>query len=340
MKGEGDRIVTPRLRDEDRELDLALRPRWLSEFIGQERLKESLRIFIEAAKERKEPLDHVLLCGPPGLGKTTLSIIIANELGAGLKSTSGPAIERKGDLAAILSKLERGDVLFIDEMHRLNHIVEEMLYPAMEEFKLDWVIGKGPGAQSIKISLNRYTLIGATTRQGLVTAPLRSRFGIILYLDLYEDEDMFKIVMRSAGILGIEIEEEAAWEIAKRSRGTPRIANRILKRVRDYAQVRADGRITGDVAREALELLGIDELGLDSMDRKIMMTIMDKFGGGPVGLNTISLAVGEDKETIEDVYEPHLLRIGFIERTPSGRKATRRAYEHFGRIRLAEQSLF
>ena len=340
MKGEGDRIVTPRLRNEDRELDLALRPRWLSEFIGQERLKESLRIFIEAAKERKEPLDHVLLCGPPGLGKTTLSMIIANELGAGLKSTSGPAIERKGDLAAILSKLERGDVLFIDEMHRLNHIVEEMLYPAMEEFKLDWVIGKGPGAQSIKISLNRYTLIGATTRQGLVTAPLRSRFGIILYLDLYEDEDMFKIVMRSAGILGIEIEEEAAWEIAKRSRGTPRIANRILKRVRDYAQVRADGRITGDVSREALELLGIDELGLDSMDRKIMMTIMDKFGGGPVGLNTISLAVGEDKETIEDVYEPHLLRIGFIERTPSGRKATRRAYEHFGRIRLAEQSLF
>ena len=314
---------------EDAENDISLRPKWIDEYIGQDKVKRKLNIFIRAAKERREPLDHVLLYGPPGLGKTTLANIIANEMGVNIRVTSGPAIERPGDLASILTNLAEDDVLFIDEIHRLNRSVEEILYPAMEDFALDIIIGKGPSARSVRLDLSKFTLIGATTRAGLLTSPLRDRFGVILNLDLYDMEDLMKIIERSAGILNIKIESKGALEIAKRSRGTPRIANRLLKRVRDYAQVVEDGIITEEVAKSALKMLEIDELGLDNVDKKIILTMIENFCGGPVGLDTISAATGEEKTTIEDVYEPYLLQIGFINRTPRGRIVTKKAYAHF-----------
>ncbi len=323
------RIVAGSLRMEDVENDISLRPKWIEEYIGQDKVKQKLNIFIKAAQERREPLDHVLLYGPPGLGKTTLANIIANEMGVNIRVTSGPAIERPGDLASILTNLAEDDVLFIDEIHRLNRSVEEILYPAMEDFALDIIIGKGPSARSVRLDLSKFTLIGATTRAGLLTSPLRDRFGVILNLDLYDVEDLMQIVERSAKILDIEIESKGALEIAKRSRGTPRIANRLLKRVRDYAQVVEDGIITEDVAKSALKMLEIDELGLDNVDKKIILTMIENFCGGPVGLDTISAATGEEKTTIEDVYEPYLLQIGFINRTPRGRIVTKKAYAHF-----------
>jgi holliday junction DNA helicase RuvB len=323
------RIVAGSLRMEDVENDISLRPKWIDEYIGQDKVKQKLNIFIKAAQERREPLDHVLLYGPPGLGKTTLANIIANEMGVNIRVTSGPAIERPGDLASILTNLAEDDVLFIDEIHRLNRSVEEILYPAMEDFALDIIIGKGPSARSVRLDLSKFTLIGATTRAGLLTSPLRDRFGVILNLDLYDVEDLMQIVERSAKILDIEIESKGALEIAKRSRGTPRIANRLLKRVRDYAQVVEDGIITEDVAKSALKMLEIDELGLDNVDKKIILTMIENFCGGPVGLDTISAATGEEKTTIEDVYEPYLLQIGFINRTPRGRIVTKKAYAHF-----------
>ncbi len=324
-----ERIVTNTVRNEDYENEITLRPKWLSEYIGQDKVKNKLNIFIEAAKKRKEPLDHVLLCGPPGLGKTTLANIIANEMGVNVRITSGPAIERAGDLASILTNLSEDDVLFIDEIHRLNRTVEEILYPAMEDFALDIIIGKGPSARSIRLDLSRFTLIGATTRAGLLTSPLRDRFGVILNLELYDNESLQNIIKRSANILNIEIDDAGAMEIARRSRGTPRIANRLLKRVRDYAQVKANGIITSQVAKEGLEMLEVDELGLDNVDKKIILTIIEKFNGGPVGIDTLSATIGEEKSTIEDVYEPYLLQINFINRTPRGRVATKEAYEHF-----------
>nr|WP_330375455.1 Holliday junction branch migration DNA helicase RuvB [Inediibacterium massiliense] len=324
------RIITTAPRTEDYEVENNLRPRKLDDYMGQDKAKEKLKIFIDAAMMRDESLDHVLLYGPPGLGKTTLSNIIANELGVNIRVTSGPAIERPGDLAAILTNLGENDVLFIDEIHRLNRTVEEILYPAMEDYALDIIIGKGPSARSIRLDLSRFTLIGATTRAGLLTSPLRDRFGVICKLELYEVEDLKNIVIRSASILGIEIEQKAAIEIAKRSRGTPRIANRLLKRVRDFAQVKGDGLITLKIAKDGLALLEIDELGLDQVDRNIMFTIVEKFSGGPVGLDTLAASTGEERNTIEDVYEPYLLQLGFMQRTPKGRTITQLGYKHLG----------
>jgi len=317
------RVVSPELREEEIALDVSLRPRRLAEFIGQDRIKENLRIFIEAAKARGEALDHVLLYGPPGLGKTTLAGVIANEMGVNFKRTSGPAIERAGDLAAILTNLRQGDILFIDEVHRLSRAVEEVLYPAMEDFALDIVLGKGPSARSIRLRLPHFTIVGATTRLALMTSPLRSRFGVVYRLGFYDQAAIEKIVRRSARILGVEIEEGGVVEIARRARGTPRVANRLLKRVRDYAQVRAGGVITEEVAREALGMLEIDELGLDDIDRKVLLAIIEKFDGGPVGLETIAAAISEEPDTIMDVYEPYLLQLGFLDRTPRRRVAAR-----------------
>jgi Holliday junction DNA helicase RuvB len=325
-----ERIVSPRNKTEEVGLDVSLRPQRLDEYIGQDRVKENLRILIEAAKARGEALDHVLFYGPPGLGKTTLAHVVANEMGVGIKVTAGPAIERAGDLAAILTNLHKGDVLFIDEVHRLGRVVEEVLYPAMEDFALDIIIGKGPGARSIRLKLPPFTIIGATTRLALMTAPLRARFGAVYRLDFYDETAMQAIVRRSARILGIEIDEAGVVEIARRARGTPRVANRLLKRVRDYAQVRADGTIDQAVAKEALALLEVDPLGLDDIDRRVLRTIIEKYDGGPVGLETIGAALSEEPDTIMDVVEPYLLQLGFLDRTPRGRVATRRAYEHLG----------
>jgi Holliday junction DNA helicase RuvB len=303
----------------------------LAHYIGQQQLKDNLNIAIQAARSRKESLDHVLFHGFPGLGKTTLAYIIAHEMGANIKVTSGPVIEKAGDLAAILTSLQEGDVLFIDEIHRLNHVIEEILYPAMEDFQLDLMIGQGPGAKSVKMNLPHFTLVGATTRTGLLTPPLRDRFGILLRLEFYEPDELVAIVERSARMLSIPMDKDGAGELGRRSRGTPRIANRLLKRVRDYAQVKAKGRITREVARQALELLKVDELGLDDMDRRILLTIIDKFQGGPLGLDTLATSVCEERNTLEDVYEPFLIQSGFLLRTPRGRMATAAAYEHFGR---------
>jgi len=323
-----DRIITSSMQNDDVDIENNLRPKLLADYLGQEKAKEQLSIFIEAAKNRNEPLDHVLLYGPPGLGKTTLASIIASEMGVNLRITSGPAIERAGDLAAILTNLNENDVLFIDEIHRINRSVEEVLYPAMEDYCIDIIIGKGPSARSIRLDLPKFTLIGATTRAGMLTNPLRDRFGVICKLDYYTVDELTQIVIRSAKILGAEIEHRGALEIARRSRGTPRIANRLLKRVRDYAQVRADGNITSEVADQALEMIGVDSLGLDYVDEKLLLTIINKFKGGPVGLDTLAASIGEDRNTIEDVYEPYLLQLGFINRSPRGRIAMPNSYKH------------
>jgi Holliday junction DNA helicase RuvB len=332
-----DRIIDPERNVEEIPAEVSLRPKSLGEYVGQEGLKRNLRVFIEAAKGRSDALDHVLFHGSPGLGKTSLAHIIAHELGVNVTSTSGPVIERPGDLAAILTNLQPRDVLFIDEVHRLNHVVEEILYPAMEDYQLDIIIGQGPSARTMKIPLPPFTLVGATTRAGLLTPPLRERFGVILRVDFYEPEDLQKIVLRSAQLLEIPINTEGAFEIARRSRGTPRVANRILRRVRDYAQVEAEGVIVREVAKKALDMLGVDDRGLDNMDRHIMLTIIEKFNGGPIGLDTLSAAVSEEKDTLEDVYEPFLIQIGYIKRTPRGRVATKLAYSHFG-IKMDEDS--
>ncbi|GAB4253962.1 MAG: Holliday junction branch migration DNA helicase RuvB [Acidobacteriota bacterium] len=325
-----DRMVDPQYTAEETAFENSLRPRRLAEFVGQNSVKENLAIGIEAARARGDALDHVLLFGPPGLGKTTLAQVVACELGVNFRATSGPAIEKRGDLAAILTNLRERDVLFIDEIHRLHPAIEEILYPAMEDFQIDIMIGEGPGARSIKIDIPPFTLIGATTRTGLLTSPLRARFGIVQRLDFYDEASLTAIVTRSAGILGVQIEPEGAREIARRSRGTPRIANRLLRRVRDFAQVRADGRITAEIARDGLELLHVDRFGFDEIDRKLLRTIIEKFGGGPVGLNTLAAAISEEKDAIEDIYEPYLIQIGFLHRTPRGRVVTPRAYEHLG----------
>jgi Holliday junction DNA helicase RuvB len=316
--------------DVEQQIELSLRPKWLREYIGQKKAKENLSIFIQAARKRSQPLDHVLLYGPPGLGKTTLAHIIANEMSTEIKSTAGPVIEKAGDLAALLTNLAEGDVLFIDEIHRLNPAIEEVLYPAMEDYQLDIIIGQGPSARSIKLELPKFTLVGATTRAGLISAPLRGRFGIPLHLDFYPVEDLEVIVNRSADILGVTVEASGVRELAKRSRGTPRISNRLLRRVRDIAEVLHDGRITDHVAADALNRMEVDTYGLDEIDRKLLTTIIDKFDGGPVGLGTLSASISEEKDAIEEIYEPYLIQIGFLNRTPRGRTATRLAYEHLG----------
>ena len=325
------RIAAPEYTPADGEIELSLRPRTLGEYIGQEKVKENMRVFIQAAKGRGEPLDHVLLYGPPGLGKTTLSGIIANEMNVNIRVTSGPAIEKPGDLAALLTNLAPNDILFIDEIHRLSRAVEEVLYPAMEDYALDIIIGKGPSARSIRIDLPHFTLIGATTRAGQLTSPLRDRFGVIQRLELYTADELCTIVRRSAGILGVECDPEGAFELARRSRGTPRVANRLLKRVRDFAQVMGDGRITKEIAAIALDRLEIDHLGLETTDRRMLETIIRNYAGGPVGLDTLAAAVGEEAITLEDVYEPYLMQLGFLARTPRGRGATALAYGHLGR---------
>jgi Holliday junction DNA helicase RuvB len=334
-------VTSPEAYDDERDLDTTLRPRSLDEFVGHEKLKDNLRVFIEAAKKRGEALDHVLFYGPPGLGKTTLANIIAHEMEVGLTSTSGPVIDKPGDLAGVLTNLKAGSVLFIDEVHRLNHVVEEYLYPAMEDYTLDIMLDRGPSARSIKLNLERFTLIGATTRAGMITAPMRARFGVVARIDFYPASDLKTIVERSARILEVEIDGEGAFEIARRSRGTPRIANRLLRRTRDFAQIKGDGRITLPLVSHALKALEVDERGLDDMDKRIMTTIIDKFGGGPVGIGTLATAVGEEGETIEEIYEPYLVQEGFIERTSRGRVATELALKHFGAVRgRGEQTLF
>ena len=332
MYDENERIVGSNELKEDLTNENSIRPKWLKDYIGQDKVKEKLEIFIESSLSRKDPLDHVLLQGPPGLGKTTLSSIIANELGVNLRVTSGPAIERPSDLASILTNLQHGDVLFIDEIHRINRSVEEILYSAMEDFVLDIIVGKGPNAQSIRIDLEKFTLVGATTRAGQLSAPLRDRFGVLLSLSLYDADDLTTIIKRSAGILDIEIDDEGAYEIAKRSRGTPRIANRLLKRVRDYAIVRKESKIDWQTSKEGLNLLEIDDMGLDTMEKKIVMTMYQNFDGGPVGIDTIAASTGIENVTIEDVYEPYLLQIGFLSRTPRGRVLTKKAYQHYGLV--------
>ena len=325
-----ERVVTAARVDEDAQYEAGLRPRVLDDYIGQDRVRENLQVSIAAARQRSEALDHVLLYGPPGLGKTTLAYVIGNELGAPVRATSGPVLEKPGDLAAILTNLAEHEVLFIDEIHRMSPAIEEILYPALEDYELDIVIGQGPGARSVKVPLQKFTLIGATTRAGLLTSPLRARFGIVHRLEFYTAVDLDEIVRRSARILSVPIDVAAAAEIARRARGTPRVANRLLRRVRDYAQVRADGAISLDVAQRALKLLEVDEHGFDEIDRKLLRTIIDKFGGGPVGVNTIAAAISEEKDAIEDIYEPYLIQIGFLDRTPRGRMATPRAYGYFG----------
>ncbi|MEO6213470.1 MAG: Holliday junction branch migration DNA helicase RuvB [Vicinamibacterales bacterium] len=325
-----ERLLAPSRVDDELQYEAGLRPRTLDEYIGQERIRENLHVAITAARQRGEALDHVLLYGPPGLGKTTLATVIANELGVAIRPTAGPVIERPGDLAAMLTNLQEREVLFIDEIHRMPPAIEEILYPAMEDYELDIMIGQGPGARSVKVPVQRFTLIGATTRTGLLTSPLRARFGIVHRLDYYTEEDIHEIVRRSARIIGVEIDTEGSREIAKRSRGTPRVANRLLRRARDYAQVRADGAISHDVALRALALLEVDEHGFDEVDRRLLRTIIEKFGGGPVGVATLAAAMSEERDAIEDIYEPFLLQIGFLDRTPRGRVATPRAYEYFG----------
>ncbi len=327
---EEERVISPAVKEEDFDFEVSLRPRRLEEFVGQSKVKENLSVFMEAARMRREPLDHVLLYGPPGLGKTTLAHIVANEMSAQIRTTSGPTIERPGDLAAILTNLELGSVLFIDEIHRLARQAEEILYPAMEDFQIDLVIGKGPSARTLRLDIPRFTLVGATTRAGMLTSPLRERFGIVHYLEFYNAYELETIVLRAARILNVPIDPEGAQEISRRARGTPRIANRLLKRVRDYAQVRADGVITLEVAKSALSMLEIDDLGLDEVDRRFLKAIIEKFDGGPVGIETIAAVISEERDTIEEVYEPYLLQIGFLNRTPRGRMATRHAYAHLG----------